>query len=258
MSKVNFLILSGDGLNCERDCLHIVGEAGGHGTIVHINDLIETPELLTQSDALVLPGGFSYGDELGSGQILALKIKQNLKSHLDQFIQAKKPVIGICNGFQILAKLGYFTVPNQMVGNTVGLTQNMTKKFINKWVDVNLHSSKCIWTAKNIPSRFSFPIRHGEGRVVFSAENNKNQADEFMAHEQVVLTYVDDINGSDLKIAGICNETGTVFGLMPHPEADVIEGMNPSNNPQSIGPSVGYEMFENCINYIQRTRHESN
>lgn len=258
MNNVKFLIISGDGLNCERDCLHIVNEVGGEGRIIHINDLISNPAMLNKADALVLPGGFSYGDELGSGQILSLKIKQYIGTELNQFIQANKPVIGICNGFQILAKLGYFSVPKQKALNTVGLTQNTSKKFINKWVEVNLHSSKCIWTQENIPSNFSFPIRHGEGRVVFSRSDDKNYCDEFFHQEQVVLTYTDDINGSDRRIAGICNKTGTVFGLMPHPEADAVSGMNPVNIPQSFSPSVGYEMFKNCINYIQRTQRESN
>lgn len=238
------LVLTGEGINCERETAFAFEKAGAKATIQTLNETVKDPENLKNFDILAIPGGFSYGDELGSGQVFSLKLKKHLGAHLKEFIKDKKPVIGICNGFQILVKLGMF---DNSSTREVGLAPNTSGHFLNKWAMLTPNQdSNCIWV-KGIKSSFSLPVRHGEGRVVLS----KDQAySNLIEHGQVALTYENDINGSYEKIAGLSDKTGLVLGLMPHPEADLYKATSPMGSKNPLDFSMGYQIFKNSVDYI--------
>jgi phosphoribosylformylglycinamidine synthase len=249
-SNINVLVLTGDGINCEEETALAFREQGVNPRIIHIYDLIHSPSLLESAHVLALPGGFSFGDEIGSGQILALKLKYSLGEELKKFIDAGKLVIGICNGFQALVRLGL--LPRPFSEREMSLTHNRQGHFINRWVDLNVASSKCVWTKKLNQQKISLPMRHGEGKIVFAGDL-KSQAtiyDRLIEQGQIAMTYVDDVNGSYQKIAGVCDPTGRIFGLMPHPEAATSEWLNPSGTGKRDAVGIGASLFESGIDYI--------
>src|SRR4051812_35674067 len=145
MKNPLFIIVAGDGINCERETARAVELAGGSAKIIHINDLLDAPEILKSADGLAIPGGFSFGDELGSGQIMALKIRHRLNEAFYGLVRQKKPVIGICNGFQVLVKLGLLPYPDAKE-RIIALAPNEQGQFINRWVEMDVKESVCLWT----------------------------------------------------------------------------------------------------------------
>ena len=237
-----FLILTGDGINCERETALAFEHAGGSTQIQHVNDLLENPSSLQKYDGLAIPGGFSFGDDLGSGLILGLKLKYALKEELLRFVEEKKPIVGICNGFQVLTKLGL--LPNYKKERQVALAPNIHGRFMNRWVTMSAPSnSVCVWT-KGI-TKIQLPVRHKEGRVVFS---HGRVLQDMKENGQVVLRYDEDINGSADQIAGICDPTGLIFGLMPHPEAFVFRETAPQHQ-QDSSYGEGFTIFQNIIQF---------
>ncbi|MCF8059803.1 MAG: phosphoribosylformylglycinamidine synthase I [Bacteriovoracaceae bacterium] len=236
--KTKVLIITGDGVNCEQETSRAFKLAGADTEILHINQLVDRPKLLEGYQILALPGGFSFGDELGSGKIFSLKLKEYIGSQIQEFIKRGNPIIGICNGFQVLTKLGIF--------GDFGLAQNESGKFIDKWVHLKVEAGPCIWL-KGITS-MKLPIRHGEGRFIVN-KNNSSDLEKLKSHKRVVLRYQKNPNGSVDDIAGVCDESGLVFGLMPHPEAAVKELLYPGG---VIEGSVGLSIFKNAVNYCQK------
>ena len=233
----DFLILAGDGLNCERETARAFEEAGAGGTIVHVNDLLDAPSMLQKFQGMALPGGFSFGDELGSGQILALKIRHGMGEEFQRFVEDGSPVIGICNGFQVLAKLGLLPFSPDCV--CLSLAPNREGRFIDAWVELETDiRARCPWT-HNFPSSIRLPIRHGEGRVVFSQE--QEVLPQLVEKGQIPLRYRgDNPNGSTDSIAAICDERGTILGMMPHPEAAI-----------HLGSGDGKLFFENIVSWLE-------
>ena len=217
---MNFLILAGDGLNCENETKFCLEKQGGIGTILPISELIASKKKLLDFDGLILPGGFSFGDDLGSGKVLALKLEHELGEQLKSFIASQKPILGICNGFQVLVHLGL--IPGSDIA--IGLAPNKDGHFIDQWANLELvPGTVCKWTtALNNEDRilYSLPLRHGEGRVVLKKPDRKEQFENLLLKGQVVFTYEEDLNGSYKKIAGLCDPSGLILGLMPHPELD--------------------------------------
>ncbi len=249
--QIKALILTGDGINCETETALAFKELGVEPEIVHISDLIEKKELLEDSHILALPGGFSFGDEIGSGQILALKLKYALGDELKKFVEAKKPVIGICNGFQALVRLGL--LPKPFRPRSMTLTHNRQGHFINRWVDLEVPTSNCVWTKDLKGEKISLPIRHGEGRIVFKG-NEDDQKDLYKTlstNGQIALNYSSDVNGSYAQIAGVCDPSGLIFGLMPHPEAAISFWHNPSGKEKSDETGLGLLIFESGIKYCE-------
>lgn len=249
MTKANVLVISGDGLNCENETLRAFNIAGANGTILHINELLQNPKILHKFNILAIPGGFSFGDEINSGQVLALKLKHSLQDDFNKFKDDGKLIIGICNGFQTLVKLGAFTEKDE---KTFTLGHNRSEQFIDKWTSMSVNpNTKCIWT-KGLNSPFSLPIRHAEGKVYFkgTSDNQKLLFEKMNNQGQIALTYQQDVNGSYERIAGVCDQTGRIFGLMPHPEAAINELTNPykeANNTEE----VGLNFFKNAVNFIE-------
>jgi phosphoribosylformylglycinamidine synthase subunit PurQ / glutaminase len=217
--KPLFLVITGDGINCERETAFVLEEAGATTKIVHINDWLESPELLLSSQGLVFPGGFSFGDELGSGQLMALKMRYRLSEVLEQYRQqGPKAILGICNGFQILTKLGLLPF-GQIEAQSVALTKNDHGRFLDRWVELEVNQSSHSPWLQNLPKKLSMPVRHGEGRLVLAPGLENAQAKELADKNLVAFRYLEDINGSYERIAGLCDPTGWILGLMPHPEA---------------------------------------
>jgi phosphoribosylformylglycinamidine synthase len=244
MSKVKVLVLTGDGINCEKESARAFELAGALSTIVHINDLLENKNQLEQFQILCLPGGFSFGDELGSGQILAHKIKYGLKDEFYRFVEDKKPILGICNGFQVLTKLGL--LPDYQSERTVALDHNLSHKFIDKWTELQVENETvCKWT-KNIKT-ISLPIRHGEGRVCFPKGKESEVYTHLKENGQIALRYTQNPNGSSYDIAGICDKNGLIFGLMPHPEAAVSHFSHVKGSGTQDKMGEGLTMFKNIL-----------
>ena len=250
MSTHKFLILSGDGINCERETALAFKQAGGTPTIIHINELLENPSLLKEFHGLAIPGGFSFGDELGSGQVLALKIKHGLKEEFENFVNDKKPIIGICNGFQVLVKLGLLPYPKD--DRVMALAANKSGHFIDRWTKLNLvDGSVCKWTVGLNMSSFELPVRHGEGRVVLAKGREEEVFNALSKNGQIPFCYDVDFNGSYKNIAGVCDPTGLILGMMPHPEAYLFEATykNQKENPYAKG--MGQHLFDNIIKYLE-------
>lgn len=247
------LVLTGDGINCERETARAFELAGMEAKIVHCNDLVERPKLFQEFDALALPGGFSFGDDLGSGQVLAIKLSTVLGEEIRTFVRSEKPVIGICNGFQALTKLGL--LPEPFAPRTMALARNKQEHFIDRWVEVEAEEkSVCIWTrGLSSENPFPLPIRHGEGRVAFTPGEEEAVHRKLSLAGQIPLRYKDDENGSYGRIAGVCDPKGLVFGLMPHPEAAVSLLQHPQSTrlETRAGDGLGLRFFRNCASYLK-------
>ena len=249
MSRPEFLILSGDGINCERETRLAFEEVGAKGTIIHINDLLQNPSVLQRVQGMAIPGGFSFGDELGSGQVLALKIKHELYQEFFNFVDSRRPIIGICNGFQVLAKLGL--LPDYRDARCLTLAPNVSGRFMDRWVEIEVISdSICVWT-KNMPDSISLPIRHGEGRVMFPLGEEERVFRRLLENGQIPLRYRTGLNGSYGRIAGLCDSGGTILGLMPHPEAALFNATLPTHRRDFANPADGMTLFKNVVNYLK-------
>ncbi|CAM9898395.1 unnamed protein product [Chrysoparadoxa australica] len=240
-NKINVLVLTGDGVNCENETARAFKLCGVNTQIMHVNELEGKNDVLKTFHILALPGGFSFGDELGSGKVFSLKLQKYLGEEIRHFVKTGHPVIGICNGFQVLTKLSLFTEKP----NTVGLAPNNHGNFMNKWATLNVEPNKSIWL-KGIKN-LRLPIRHGEGRFVFNDLGGVD-LESFKRKGMVALTYQDNPNCSTGDIAGVCDESGLVFGLMPHPEAAVKEELYPGGE---IVGDPGLKIFENAVNYVE-------
>ena len=241
-TKPKSFILSGDGINCHVETAAACADAGFETRLIHVNDLLKVPSWLGDCDLFVLPGGFSFGDELGSGKILALKLKFGLKAELDQLLMRGGALLGICNGFQVLTRLGVF-------GARVALTNNDHGCFLNRWVGMTL-TGKSIFTDglhKSGVTRLAMPIRHGEGRLVFA---EPEEARAFFDGGQCVLRYEEDVNGSWNQVAALSAYGGRVLGLMPHPEAfwtpELFPGHGHNHNHNDESP-LGTVLFQNAF-----------
>ena len=236
-----FLVLWGDGINCEYETVRAVEAAGGAADKMHVAALLRAPEQLDAFDALILTGGFSFGDHLGSGQVLALQLTQKLREPLQRFA-ATRPILGICNGFQTLVRLGL--LPDADFQRKCALVANADGHFINRWVELQTDpASPCIWT-RGLPERFALPMRHGEGRLV---AREPGLIDRLVQNGQAPLRYTEDVNGSTHQIAAVCDPSGLVFGIMPHPEAALFDWQSPDG-----APCVGLRFFENAVRHLNR------
>jgi phosphoribosylformylglycinamidine synthase len=247
--KPTTLILRAAGTNCDVEAAHAFELAGSAVRSVHINRILESPRILGECQILALPGGFSYGDDIAAGKILANQLVHHLGDALREFIGAGKPVIGICNGFQVLVKTDLLPGPLAgATGQTATLTHNDSGRFLDRWVHLLPAPSKCIWTQGLGP--IDLPIAHGEGKFV-PASNAVREA--LHQQQQIALVYGDENpNGSIDAIAGVCDSTGLVFGLMPHPERYVDPTQHyawTSQNPLPL-EGQGLQIFRNAVNHV--------
>ena len=239
--KSKFLIMAGDGINCERETARAFEHAGAESIIVHVNDLVENPTRLRDFQGMALPGGFSFGDELGSGQILALKIRHGMGEEFQRFVEDAAPVIGICNGFQVLAKLGLLPFSPEDV--CLSLAPNQCGHFIDAQVELAVDARCHSPWLRHFPPTLRLPIRHGEGRVVFDQRRERAIVSRLAKNGQIPLRYSGfNPNGSVDSAAAICDERGLILGMMPHPEAAV-----------DLGTGEGRLFFDNIVSWLEET-----
>lgn len=268
MVKPKVLILSGYGLNCEEEEAFAFDLAGGESKIVHINDLITKKVRLSDFQILVFPGGFSYGDDTGAGKAYANRIRDHLWEDIQEFIFRDKLVIGFCNGFQIMANLGLVPALKGEYGTRqVALQYNKNARYINRWVDLEIGGKETPWLLGI--DEFSCPIAHGEGRFYADPKILKEINEKGLA----VLKYFEgDIckyqniepnpNGSLENIAGIVDESGKIFGLMPHPERGIFFTQLPHwtylrEKLKREGKKIpkfeqGIQIYKNGVNYYSK------
>jgi phosphoribosylformylglycinamidine synthase subunit PurQ / glutaminase len=230
MSRPSAIVLFGDGINCDTETAWALEQAGFTASRLHTSEFLEQPDKLFAAQLLALPGGFSFGDEIASGKILAVKLKQKLKDVLYRYIERGKLVIGICNGFQVLTQLGLLPYSEPTGPRLVSLTHNQGGKFINRWVelDVSPHPKSPFFKSLD---RIQLPIRHGEGRLRLKSDLKAELVEAVTSN--AVLRYTQDINGSHDKIAALTNPQGNVLGLMPHPEAFIRWTQHPAWNTRA-------------------------
>ena len=247
------LIIRTAGTNCDVELAHAFELAGCETATLHLNELIDDPERIGTFDLVGLPGGFSYGDDIAAGRILANRIRHRLWEPLCDAAARGVPMIGICNGFQVLVKMGLLPDPKQG-RQTLTLADNTGGRFIDKWVPMQVDpDTVCIWT-KGL-NRFDLPIAHGEGRLVCADDA---VLETLQANGQVALRYApsSNPNGSTDDIAGLCNPTGTILGLMPHPERFT----DPTNHPTWTRQGdnwlttthAGLQFFLNAAEHVKR------
>ncbi len=223
--KPKVLIMSGYGINCEAESAHAFELVDAKSQIVHINDLISKKVKLSDFQIIMFPGGFSYGDDTGSGNAFANKLKNNLWLDLIEFINSRKLILGICNGFQVMVHLGLFTLPHTFYGQRkYALLPNTNNRYECRWIYIKTNPSKCIFT-KDI-DMIHIPVAHGEGRFYCDQKILK----KLKHNNQIVFRYCNakgqkakgfypfNPNGALEDIAGICDKSGRLMGMMPHPE----------------------------------------
>ena len=265
--SVNTLVMTGYGTNCEVECAHAAKKAGSDQTdIIHFSDLTTGKARLDDYHFIVFPGGFLDGDDLGAAQAASIRWKHSeddnnepLIKQLMAFIDRGGLILGICNGFQLLVKLGLLpALDNHYLTRQVSLMHNESARYEDRWCTLAVNpDSPCIFTRGL--SRLYIPVRHGEGRLVVKSEAlmdrimAENLAPVYYADPMTGLptqSYPENPNGSPNGIAGLCDPTGKIFGLMPHPEAYNDETNHPGWTAGERAP-LGTIIFENAINYLR-------
>ena len=258
------LVLRAPGINCDRETAHACRLVGFETDILHINHLIKAPERLLDYALLVIPGGFSYADDLGAGTLLAKNLTTHLGPQLDQFIDDERLVLGICNGFQVLVRAGllpgYFSPKGETEHDNpvaASLTDNASAQFECRWVTLDVQRSACIFT-RGIDHPITLPVAHGEGQFVLAEPAllgtlaiDGHVPLVYVPHAGGDLAYPDNPNGSIGNIAGVCNTSGSIFGLMPHPERYVSSIQHPLRRGGAGGQGDGLLLFQNAFNYAQ-------
>jgi len=246
------LIIRTAGTNCDAELAHAFRLAGATPILLHLNELIADPSPIQQADLIGFPGGFTYGDDIAAGRILANRLRERLLSQLLDARDRGVPMIAICNGFQVLVKLGILPDPgdDRQCTQTATLAENDSGRFVDRWVKLAAGESRCVWT-RDIATH-DLPIAHGEGRFCTdaSALNTLEQ------QGQIALRYAAGANpnGSMGDVAGICDSTGLIFGLMPHPERFVDATQHPNwtrwSAEQRDEPTAGLKMFQNAVAHV--------
>jgi phosphoribosylformylglycinamidine synthase len=283
MPTPRVLILRSPGANCDGETQFAFQRAGAEAELVHINRLRETPKLLHDYQVLCIPGGFSYGDDIAAGKILAHQLMTFLADEIRRFRDQEKLILGVCNGFQVLLKAGLLIPPDED-GPLATLAHNRHGRFEDRWIHMTATPGNCAWL-KDI-DRLHLPIAHGEGAFVCRKEWILRGLDEA---GQIVLRYAEDgvrgtddriressslipssvlrplssisfselpfpanPNGSQGNVAGVCDATGRVLGLMPHPERHVLGTQHPRWTREGLkDEGDGLKLFRNAVEYFQ-------
>lgn len=255
MAAPNVLILRSPGANCDHEAAYAFETAGARVEKIHINAIREEPKRLKQFQILCVPGGFSYGDDVAAGKILANQLQHILSEPLREFRDRGKLILGICNGFQAILKAGLLIPPDED-GPLATLTHNTSGRFGDRWVTLEAFPNNCVFL-KGM-RKLDVPVAHGEGNFICRKEwilQGLHQAG------QVVLKYHSphgspaefpyNPNGSQADIAGICDATGRVLGLMPHPERHVLGTQHPHWTRRGLkDEGEGLQLFRNAVDFF--------
>jgi phosphoribosylformylglycinamidine synthase len=264
MDNVKAIILRAAGINCDLETEHALRLAGAEPDRIHINRVIENPAMLDGFQILVVPGGFSYGDDVAAGKILANQVIHHLSDILHRFIESGKLVLGVCNGFQVLIKTGI--VPGlsgagvlTLAGEGVTLTNNDCGHYLDCWVHLSPGTDRCVFIDPR--RRLYLPIAHGEGKLV---ADSLHRLERISSGGFAAFRYVDadgrtgpfpiNPNGSQDSIAALTDSTGRVLGMMPHPERFVRWTQHPhwTRLREHDGLTDGMTIFTNAVNYIKQ------
>ncbi len=266
---VKVVILTGFGINCDRETAAVFEMAGAQSERIHVNRFVNGERNLSEFHIMAIPGGFSFGDHLGSGRLLGNRLRFGMRDQVRDFIKNDGLVIGICNGFQVLVKMGLLPGDDEItLTQTASLTLNDSGHYENRWVTLEFDAkSPCVWT-KGL-QRIRAPVRHGEGKFV---SVDPQLLDHWSFNGQVVVRYVDpkdaypsssndpldyplSPNASMRNIAGVCDPTGRVFGLMPHPEANHSTWLGATWTREIThsehGEGEGLIIFRNAVEYVE-------
>jgi len=231
------LVLTAPGTNRHPDAIFALQQAGATASSLNMHQLLLQPTAIRDVQLVVVAGGFSFADALGAGRLFALELSEILGDALLTAAQNGKPIIGICNGFQTLVRLGI--LPGK---HDAALGHNETGGFQCRWISMKPTSTRSVWT-RNLTQDIYCPIAHGEGRFTCSDETLAS----LLAHDQVALRYSGgNPNGSRDDIAGICDETGFVLGLMPHPENHVVHRQHPQHH-RGHSNGLGLHLFKQGV-----------
>ncbi|MEK7071108.1 MAG: phosphoribosylformylglycinamidine synthase I [Patescibacteria group bacterium] len=257
-TKPSVLVLKADGINCDEELAHAFNLAGGNVQTVHVNELRRRDKKLNDFQILAIPGGFSYGDDIIAGKVLAVELTSFFSDQLQKFVNRKNTlVIGICNGFQVLVRTGLLPFGNVGVMSAT-LNDNLSGHFECRWVDCKIeNNTSCVFLQNLKNENVTYQVAHGEGMFYADAKT----LDKIEKKNLVALRYIDDKgnqtmnypanpNGALHAIAGITDPTGRILGLMPHPERFVTEEQHPNWLRKPIKPQ-GLPIFQNMISYAK-------
>ena len=262
-NKPKAIILRTAGTNCDYETRYALEKAGADVDLVHVNQLVKDKGLLSSYHIFVLPGGFTYGDDIAAGKVLANQLRHHLLDELTRFVDDGKLVIGICNGFQVLIKMGLLpgingTQPSfNEYRQEFTLTYNDSNKFEDRWVYLKSFSDKSVFIDNDC--MLYVPIAHAEGKFV---ADNGGELENLGKSGQIIFKYVDkdgnianypwNPNGSLDNIAGICDSTGRVLGMMPHPERYIEPTQHPRWTREGLKTEGdGIAIFRNAVNYVK-------
>lgn len=256
MAKPRVLVLRAPGTNCDEETLNAFERVGGTGERIHINRLLESPNLIDEFQIFCVPGGFSYGDDVAAGKILAGQFQSHLGEQMRRFRDDGKLLLGICNGFQVLLKSGLlWSNPEQTPPAT--LTWNDNGRYESRWVKLHVEAGNCVFL-RDVEQMY-LPVAHAEGKIVF---RDSPSLDEFRGSGQIALRYAngagiasgypDNPNGSQESIAGICDPSGRAFGLMPHPERFIDATQHPRWTREGLQDEAdGVAIFRNAVRFFE-------
>lgn len=253
--KPRVLVVRAAGTNCDVETAYAFESAGGQAERVYIDEVKSTD--ISDYQIIALPGGFTYGDDIAAGKILANEIKYMLRDRFLEFIEKDKLIIGICNGFQVLVKCGILPAFNtHFEEQSVSLVMNDSERFEDRWVFLKVSAARSVFT-KNLKSIITLPVAHAEGKFVVRDDDVQEKI-----KQHIVFQYVDgkgkeagypcNPNGSLLNIAGITDVSGRILGLMPHPERHISYFQHPQHTRDKVDePGDGWYIFKNAINYFK-------
>ncbi len=265
MPSPRVLILRAPGTNCDEETAHAFERAGATAERVHVNRLIENPALHDRYQILCVPGGFSYGDDIAAGRILASRLRRHLSEMVDAFVHGAgdRLVLGICNGMQVLMRLGVLT---EGVGSNdsaaATLTWNNHGRFEDRWVHLAVDQTPCVFL-KDI-KRMYLPMANAEGKFVAA---DPSVLEQLRSQGRLAIRYTDrcdggvqddllpfpaNPNGAEANVAGVCDASGRVFGLMPHPERHIDPTQHPAwtRRTQQLEHGDGWAMFKNAVDWF--------
>ncbi|MHB1033982.1 MAG: phosphoribosylformylglycinamidine synthase I [Pirellulales bacterium] len=259
MPQPRVLVLRAPGTNCDAESAFAFEQAGGKAESLHVNRVLENPARLADFQILCFPGGFSYGDDIAAGRILGNQIQHHLADCLREFKSAGKLILGICNGFQILMRTNVLVEADPRLGAPATLMLNDSGRYEDRWVRLEAGGSKCVFLSG--VERMYLPVAHAEGKFV---ARDANVLAEMDRAGQLVLRYAAqsgqsgaDVpypanpNGSMGNVAGVCDATGRVLGLMPHPERFIDPTQHPRWTRGEAGPvGDGLAIFKNAVAYF--------
>jgi len=272
---VKVLVLTGFGINCEEETAAAYHLAGAHADIIHFNQVLLKGHSIHHYDVIHFPGGFSFGDDLASGKVMANKIRykklQNGKTLLDElkiFLNRGNFIMGICNGFQMLVRLGLLPNTNLYFEQQATLAHNDSAKYEDRWIYCKVNQQSVSPFLKGIEI-IPLPVRHGEGKLIFSNETSlqivKTKALNCLTYcledGTTATEYPHNPNGAELSCAGLIDPTGQVFGLMPHPEAFLSLYNHPNwgqlKRTQATQDETGWglQFFTNIVQHIQAHKY---